>query len=180
MNIFYSDMWMISGKGCLIMGSGKSRCCRPISDQEVGQDSICLTRVNNEIFGHFEPTIFPVQIEPNPKKIDYIVRCLSEEETENYFNQKKLECHFVKYEEIFNLCLFNITFVTNFASQFLGDTFDEYADPKERIKRFYNLTSDIKDIKCIIIPWMPSLEEKSQIFKSFIKDNNSRISPSST
>ena len=173
MNIYYSDMFIINGRGCLIMGHGKSHCARIASgdsrSNEVGQDLICLSRTGDELFGHYEMSHVPNVFKPEPSKIEVFVRCLSEEETNKTFNGNKLDILFAEHDSFFQACRFNITFTVDpmgTLRQSLGNRYPEYVDHDQRGIRFHKLTSGLPGAKYLVLPWMPSVEEKATLLKS--------------
>ena len=172
MDIYYSDMFLINGKGCLVIGHGKSDCAQIASDKnrenEVGQDSICLSRKGDDLYGHFEMSHIPDSFEPKPHKINTFVRCLSKEETEQTFNGRKLEILLAEHDSFFQSCRFNITFTVDpmgLLRKSLGERYAEYVDQDQRGHCFYDITRGLKDIKYLVLPWMPSVEEKSELLK---------------
>jgi len=175
MSIFYSDMFKINNRGCLFMGHGKSDCARIASNNssmnEIGQDTICLSRVGNELFGHLEMSHVPPTFKPNPKKIEVFVRCLSEEETQKTFNKDSLGILFANENSFFQACHFNITFTVDplhTISQSLGSRYGEYADYEQRGIRFKKLISDLPDVEYLVLPWMPTVVEKATLLKTYV------------
>lgn len=172
MNIFYSDMFIVNGKGCLIMGHGKSHCGRLASNHnEVGQDHICLSRDNEHLYGHFEMTHMPPSFSPKPQKIVTLVRCLSKVETENMFGDNEREVMFANQNNFFQSCKFNICFTVDplgMLQRELGERYLEYSNDDHRGNRFFNLISNNENLKYVVLPWMNDINEKAKMLKAYV------------
>lgn len=56
--IYYADLFKINGRGCLIMGFGKSKTCRNHTGEdtvEICSDSIRLENQDNKLIGYADP-----------------------------------------------------------------------------------------------------------------------------
>ena len=106
--IYYCDLFEINGKGCLIMGSGKSKVCRHFTGtetKELGTDSIRLELSDQKLFGYFDALMGEIPIEKIQMpycEIRYLVRMLSSEETNCDEIQE------ISKDEFIDLCYFNI------------------------------------------------------------------------
>lgn len=97
-----------------MFGSGKTKAGKNAINSdtdEIGLDTICITRELNEIFGHFDMGVrginVPDEIEKR-QKIEYFVYMLNEEETEGRFNGNKKEIIKVDFKTFTNISINNI------------------------------------------------------------------------
>ncbi|MDE5539480.1 MAG: hypothetical protein K2J20_03230 [Bacilli bacterium] len=156
--IYYSDLFVINDKGCLIMGYGKSKTCRNFTGnttKEICSDSIRLEKTEDrKLFGYADPGMgnFPFNKDREPHvSICYLIRMLNEEET------KQLKCNnIIKIEknEWIKLSDFNITF----------GVYNE----KERREEFRLLIKDI-ELSCILVPWCKDMQTKGKMISDYIK-----------
>lgn len=166
-NIFYGDIFMINNKGCLVMGHGKSDVCKKYTGEntdEIALDFACITEENDELYGHFEMEVRHKDVkEPieDRKKLDYFIRMLSEDETIKRFKNYKREIVEISVEDFIDLCEFNITFTMQ---GFMPDS--DYSK-----KIFFTELVGNKKIRCIVVPWCNTVEEKGKLIKDYI-DNN--------
>lgn len=155
--IYYSDLFVINGCGCLIMGFGKSKTCRKYTGNdtiEICSDSIRLERRDDKLFGYADPTMgmlpFNKEVAPNCQ-IKYLVRMLDKEETQGLKCDSIIE---IEKGDYVRVCDFNITFGVH--------------DKHERIKEFEMLIDDV-DIICILVPWCDDMQAKGKMISSYIK-----------
>lgn len=150
--IFYADIFVINGKGCVIMGSGKSKTCRNYTGEgtvEIVTDSIRLEYDNNELIGYGDVTMgfLPFDKEKTPKAtIAYLIYMQGEGEGDNK------EILTVTKEEFCELAARNI----------------EYALREEGMKQFVESISQA-DITCISVPWCDSMETKGALIAAKVK-----------
>ncbi len=173
-NIFYGDLFKIENKACLIFWYGKTKACRSCLEtekDELGLDFICLTEENNQLYCHNEFEYRHIKVEDTISKkvkIDYFVRMLDNDETEEVmkiFKDNIKKVHLISLEQFIELSKFNITYNVSINPEILT--------PTNRLKKFIDLVKD-KNINCIMVPWCNSLEEKGELLKNFIKNNNCR------
>ena len=143
---FYGDIFSVNGYGCLVFGSGKSAAFREVG-KFVAYDFAGLTRIEDKLYGHFEPPLAHKDFQPNERiKIDYMFNCLFEAESADMFKDKLLELTSVSYEEFVEYSYFNLNFsnsTKNFIAVSKGCSIQEY----------------------IIVPWMPEFEDKVKLYK---------------
>lgn len=165
-NIFYGDIFNISNKGCLIFGSGKTKACRSaISNdkEEIALDFACITNDENNIYGHFEFSSRHKSVsDPINKRIKliYLIRMLDMKET---LTLGLTDIEEITLDAFIKLSAFNISFDTNVSSMTFKPNANKIDDFKSIVKN--------KKIKCIIVPWMKSHEEKGLLLKEFIENN---------
>jgi len=171
-NIFYGDLFIINGSGCLIFGTGKTKAGRTASDNlennEIALDFACLTREEQNLFGHFEiPT--ETSIIPDPiclkVKIDFLIRMLSEEETIRIKQINNLQ-HLnsiirIDLVDFISASIFNITFTIP------EGTYTPFMD-QNRVSIFEEITKQAEIKECLLVPWMSSHIEKGEILKNYI------------
>ena len=156
---YYSDLFVINNKGCLIMGSGKSQTCRYFTGKstiEICTDSIRLEVIGRELVGYGDPGmgLFPFNKEHSLNTpIHYLVRMLNEDETKQLKCSEIIEVDKKKYAD---LCDFNITFAV--------------MDANKRRKEFWSLIKNV-DVTCILVPWCIDMETKGKLISAFIKWN---------
>jgi len=155
--VYYSDLFVINGSGCLVMGFGKSKTCRNYTGdntKEICSDSIRLEYKDNKLFGYADPTMGMLPFDKEKvenTQIKYLIRMLDEGETE------KLSCNnIVEIDKDYyiKLCDFNITF--------------GISNVDERRMEFKTLIKDI-DLKCIIVPWCIDMQTKGKLIADYIK-----------
>lgn len=149
--IYYGDLFIINGCGCLVMGYGKSKTCRHFTGEntiEVFTDLIKLDIQNNELIGYAS-----IDNSCNTK-IRYLVRMLNKEETQ------KLNCtDIVKInkDQYATMCDINIIYGLN--------SEQEQANRREE---FRCLIKNV-DLICILVPWCTSMENKGNLIGNYIK-----------
>lgn len=154
--VYYSDLFVINGKGCLIMGFGKSKTCRFYTGEdtvEICSDSIRLEKNEKKLFGYADPTMGMLPFNKENAKnsqIHYLVRMLDEEETNKLGCKNIVEVNKEYYKEI---CDFNITYFVN--------------DEHKRREEFASLIEDI-ELCCIMVPWCIDMETKGRLIKEYI------------
>lgn len=174
--IFYADAFVIEGKGCLIMGHGKTKMGQlatdNVRDDEIGPDEICLIREGDRLYAQFEMAHLPDSYVPTPHPIRHMVRCLSDEESAQIFKSHPRKLFLTDYDKFVQLCHFNITFHADPGGVLrakLGPRYEEYASPSKRVERFRSLTSGIPGMQFIVVPWMDSVEEKAKILREYLR-----------
>lgn len=155
--VYYSDLFVINGSGCLVMGFGKSKACRYYTGNntiEICLDGIRLEYKDNKLFGYADPTLgiypFNKKMAKNTQ-IKYLIRMLNAEET------SKLGCNSIieiNKDDYIKLCDFNISFGV--------------PNEEERRMEFKKLIKDV-DLKCIIVPWCKDMQTKGNLIADYIK-----------
>lgn len=154
--VYYSDLFVINGNGCLVMGYGKSKTCRNYTGEdtiEICSDSIRLENQDNELFGYADPAMgfFPsIKEKAKSTKIKYLIRMLDEDET------KKMKCTAVMEidkRQYSLLCDFNITYGVD--------------NEQERREEFNQLIANV-NLVCILVPWCTNIETKGELIRNYI------------
>lgn len=152
--IYYGDLFVINGKGCVVMGHGKSKTCRNFtgeSTKEVMTDSLRLDAEGNNLvaYGDAGMGIMPFDPQRCPKmSVDYFIYMQDEDETSSGEIQE------VTVDEFCELADINITY----------GVYDE----DERRVEFNGLISD-KEVKFISVPWGDSMETKGAMVSAYIR-----------
>lgn len=175
--IFYADAFVIEGRGCLIMGHGKTKMGQlatdNVRDDEIGPDEICLIREGDRLYAQFEMVQLPDSYVPTPHHIHHMIRCLSEAETAQIFTSHPRKLFLTDYEKFVQLCQFNITFQADLMgalrSKMGTERYEEYASPSKRVERFRALTSGIPGMQFIVVPWVDSVEEKAKMLREHLR-----------
>ncbi|HEX7635495.1 MAG TPA: hypothetical protein VF427_09490 [Noviherbaspirillum sp.] len=177
LNIFYSDLFVINGKGTLFMGHGKSDCawqaCGKLKDNEIGQDFICLTRSGDHLLGHYQPYMVPPSYVGRPQSINVLVRCLSEKETNDIFKGDTPTMLFADFNGFMQASRFNICFTGEEVMPMMCRhvspvLYADFVDPDKRGWRFHDLVSPVPDLKFMVMPWMPTAAERVTLLHQFV------------
>lgn len=155
-NVYYADLFIINGQGCLVMGFGKSLTCRKYTGEltkEISSDFVCFEKCDNSLIGYSGYGMLahrPVDPETDQHTvIKYILRMLDETETEQLGIK---EVTSVDLDTIVEMCEFNVNF----------------AQDCDRTNEFKKLISNT-DISFLLIPWCNSMETKGNKISRFVK-----------
>ena len=157
-DIYYADLFVINGKGCVIMGHGKSVVCRfhtGESTEEISSDFVCFDLQDGRLHAlsgyacMFAP-ISTSRAKEESIAVDYFVYMRDDRTAGIETEIKELSA-----DEFRNIADFNITF---------GIT-----DIKERRNEFRRLLSSSAPMKYIAVPWCQSVEEKGTLLIDYLK-----------
>lgn len=161
--VFYGDIFVINGKGCLLFGSGKTKAGREASlddeKNEIALDFACIERVGQTVYGSFDlPSSFPrIGMNPNPNttrvELTVFIRFLNQDETNHYYKNGILQIREISYDDFINLSEFNICFN-------LGNI---------GLEIFRELTHNSNVDKFLIVPWMDSHQTKGDMLRNYIQ-----------
>lgn len=161
---YYADLFVVNGKGCVIMGHGKSRAIRRFTGEdtkELSTDMVKFERVDSkliamgammdiaEAMGHTVDTFIQEKTD-----VDYFIYMKSAEQTTS---KDVIE---VSKEEFCELADFNATFPCQFPH--IKISIDN------RRKEFASLLENA-NVKCITVPWCDTMEEKGALVAAYIK-----------
>ena len=154
--IYYADLFEINGKGCLVMGFGKSKTCRSYtgdSTVEITSDYTCFEKCNNDLIGYSGYSLLlKHQIDKQTDHntvVKFILRMLNNEETK-FLKIKDITS--VDLDTIVKMCEFNIN----------------YDQPSDRSNEFRTLIQD-SGISFLLVPWCDSMETKGNKIRNYIK-----------
>jgi hypothetical protein len=175
--IFYADAFVIEGRGCLVMGHGKTEMCRlatdKVRDVEIGPDHICLIREGDCLYAQFEMIQTCDAYVPTPHPVHHMIRCLSDAETARAFGPGPRSLSLTDYDEFVRLCHFNITYNPDLLGALRSEMgpvrYGEFASPARRVERFRALTSGVPGMRFIVVPWMDSVEEKAKMLREYLR-----------
>lgn len=151
--IYYADLFEINGKGCVIMGHGKSKTCRNhtgSTTKEIMTDSIRFSKNGRELtaYGDAAMGFIPFNPSKHPStKVDYMVYMYDEDETKGTSVKK------ISKRKFRNLADFNVTMGT--------------LDMREREKEFAKLLKGT-DVICLAVPWCKTMEQKGALVAAAI------------
>lgn len=159
--IFYADLFLINGKGCVIMGHGKSKTCRYYTGtetKEISSDMVAFEVVNGELQAINGISLMAAKFglkgksEETGTKVDYFIYMMDEEKTSanNVVSLSKEQfCEFADH---------NITFAAMTEGRSLDDARKEFVSVIENA-----------DVKYIAVPWCDSMEEKGALVAANVK-----------
>ena len=154
---YYCDLFEINGKGCVVMGSGKSVACRDYTGEttkEIMKD-YALFNIEDGRFIAYEDLSFcgnfPLNIEKCTRMpVDYFLWMQFEDE-ESVDSIKE-----VSPTDFCEIARFNILFG-------VAET-----DMDARFEEFKNMITADDHIKCIIVPWCQTVEQKGKLISDYI------------
>jgi hypothetical protein len=159
-DVYYADLFIINGKGCVIMGHGKSVVCRNHTDEsteEISSDFVCFD-INKDgrlcALSGYVCMIAPLSVNRASEEsipVDYFIYMRDERTAGAYSEVQELTA-----DEFRNIADFNITFGVQ--------------GVKERRREFIELISSSPDIKYIAVPWCESVEEKGTLLFNYLKE----------
>lgn len=151
--IYYADLFVINGVGCIIMGYGKTKACMSItgdSTKMIMMDSIRLDYRNGKLWGCADALmgVFNVSQPNDFIEIQYFVYMESEEETVSN----------------------NIELISKsmFCEKARSNIICGCEDTKAREAEFCKLLN-CSPVSCIEVPWCADHETKGKLLKGFIK-----------
>lgn len=165
---FYGDIFIINNKGCLFMGSGKSKAGRTAADEnrenEVTCDFAGIFKSNNIIYGHFsvpndvksEPMFENIiaKAKNNKVAVEYVFYCLDSEMTNAvYRDATKFDLIEVSRNKFIDVAQGHISFTST-------DTIDALLE-------FKTITEN-SNLRYFFVPWCISHEEKGNLIKNYI------------
>jgi hypothetical protein len=178
MNIYYADMFIINGKGTLVMGHGKSDCSWKASNMapksRVGEDFIGLTTLGNDLYGSLEQFMVSPGYKSYPHKIEVWLYCMSEEDTKNNFRTDPPTVLFGDVEKLFQVCRFNISYtgehIHPLMQEFMNQMdYKQFVSEDARGHRFINLVGHFKEkVKCVLVPWMPTADDRVALIRKYV------------
>ena len=152
--IYYGDLFVINGRGCVVMGHGKSKTCRAYTGETTEQimtDSLRFDLEDNSLvaYGDAGMGIIPFDPQRCPRMlVNYFIYMQAAEETDFNTIQEVSNNEFCKIAD------FNITFNSS--------------DVEERRVEFKDLLVG-KNLKCISVPWCDSMETKGAMISAYVK-----------
>lgn len=152
--IYYGDLFVINGIGCVVMGHGKSKTCRDYTGETTEQimtDSLRFDLEDNSLVAYGDAGMGMIPFDPQrcPRMlVNYFIYMQAAEETDFNTIQEVSNNEFCKIAD------FNITFGSS--------------DVEERRVEFKDLLVG-KNLKFISVPWCDSMETKGAMISAYVK-----------
>ena len=152
--IYYGDLFVINGKGCAVMGHGKSQTCKNYTGEttkEIMTDSFRLNVESNSLvaYGDVGMGLIPFDKQRCPRMlVDYFIYMQADKETE--FS----EIQEISNNEFCAMADLNITF--------------GISNKDERKAEIKDLLVG-RDLKFISVPWGKSMETKGAMISAYVK-----------
>jgi hypothetical protein len=175
-SIYYADLFAINGRSWLIMGAGKSEAARIATDNakdaDIGRDCFALSRRGEELFARFDPGALVRNPETSSTlhkwhKVDIVAYCFSESETEKAFANRSIAL-LEADNELVGYFASVFPYPAYLAHHFVsGDKLEWLKNPARRLAQFKVLTSGVRNTIFVVVPFMPTVEQKAQLYCSF-------------
>lgn len=174
-NIYYADLFRINGHNWMIQGYGKSTAARIASDKKseamYATDAVAIIRDGDALFGRYDPGALTTK-DPDLcalHKIDAIAYCLNEQQTVAAFEPRGGVREIVDVDSalLSTLCA-TYQYPAYMAPHFFTQAeFAHFANPHRMTKRFAELTQATIGTRFLLVPHMPTVEEKAALYSSF-------------
>jgi len=175
-NIYYADLFRIKDRNWMIQGYGKSTAARIAFDKKTdamyATDTVGIIRDGNTLFGRYDPGALTTK-DPDLcalHKIDAIAYCLDEKQTINEFEPRGGAREIVEADSalLSTLCA-TYSYPPYMAPYFFTpEALAYFSDPLRMKNRFIELTQGAVGTKFLIVPHMPTTEEKAALYCNFI------------
>ena len=175
-NIYYADLFRINSHNWMILGSGKTYAAQVASHQKRdamhATDAVALIRGGHALWGRYDPGAVSTK---NPElstlyRLDAIAYCLDEEQTAEFFKARgaALAIADVGFALIAGLCA-TYAYPAYMAPHFFSEQeLSHFSNPIRMTQRFAELTQGAVGTKFLIVPFMPSVEEKAALYSGFV------------
>lgn len=178
-SIYYADLFSINDKNWMIMGHGKSEAARIVnnkdSTKDFSRDSTAIAIDGNTLKGRFDLGAINLDLEESKRdnlhkfhEIHYIAYCLSENETKQVFKNKVSsidECDLelmARGSTVFPYTGIMAKYI------FSNEEVDALEDITRRQHRFSEIVGQANDVKLVLVPFMPTVEEKAKLYSEYI------------
>lgn len=171
-SIYYADLFRINNKVWALTGCGKSDAGRIASNKieadDLARDSVALTRVGDDLFGHYDlGGVGAYAATPTPNLISAIAYCLDQTETQKMYGRKPLEIAEADNKTI-ALLLSDRQYPGSLARHvFSSSEHQQLIYPMRRLERFIELTQPPVNTRFLMIPFMPTVEQKASLYTQF-------------
>jgi hypothetical protein len=172
-SIYYADLFKIEGKVWMIMGCGKSTAARIASNKEedadIARDGVALIEKAKKLFGRYDVGGTGAHTDPGSAlhalhQIDFVAFCLNQQETLEAFGDKPKSIISTTAEIMARLSVVNPYPASLARHLCTSEEFAFYEDPKCRESRFLEHISSTGFSNFLLIPFMPSTEEKAALY----------------
>lgn len=158
------------------MGHGKSKAARIAScfdrDNDLSRDCVAIMAKEGSIYGRFDPGALGEHHNSNSLlhqfyKIDYIVYCLSPEQTAEVFKLEKR-----KIRSCDSVLMSKLSVIYPYPAYTAQSVFSklemvDLADPLRRSIQFHDVIISAEFDNLFLIPFMDSTEEKAKLYSEF-------------
>ena len=178
-SIYYADLFRINDKVWMIMGYGKSNAARIASsnnrDNDLSRDATAIKVENNILKARVDFGAINIELEQSKRdelhrfyNVDYIVYCLSPEQTEDIFHKNERKIVQATLEDM-SYCS-TIYPYSGSAAQlvFSNDELTYLNNQEKRIERFKEIVSQAKNIELLFMPFMDTIEQKAELYQKYI------------
>lgn len=175
-NIYYADLFRINDRNWMIQGFGKTQAARIASgrknDAMYGTDSVALIREGDTLWGRYDLGAASSYDSELTKlhKLDAIAYCLNEEQTIKAFAPRNgiREIVDVGFEMLSALCA-TYPYPASLAFHFFSQQeVALFTNPMRMTERFIELTKEADGTKFLLVPYMPTPEDKASLYSSFV------------
>jgi len=168
-SVYYLDLFEINKRVWAIGGpGGKSEAARKATDaQELGRDSIAITRVNNDLFGHQDFGAHGATAPASsPRKIDVVAYCMSDEETKKAFGLNSLQIH--KVDNGIVGTMLGSSIYPGAAAEYVVSPAEwaQLNNSLRRVNKFLRLTAPPVNCEFLLIPFMPTEQDKTNLLSA--------------
>ncbi len=170
-SIYYADLFRIDNKIWMIMGHGKSDAARlasnRIEEDDLARDSVAIKVKNNILFAKCDfGAVRKDKVIFDFHEVDNVIYCLSPDETLVVYNneQKIIKKTNVEFMAV---CSSIFIYPGVMAQHFFSDEeFENLENTERRINKFKEIVSQANNCKLLLMPYMNTLEEKAELYKS--------------
>jgi hypothetical protein len=175
--IYHADLFRINGWNWMIGGIGKSRAAALASNgdsaADIARDTVAIIREGDELFGRYDPGAVPIDPVERDRlhpchRLDAIAYCMSESETVQAYVERPMTIAPVDNKMI-GLMLSSLIYPAELAPfYFEPGELARLISRKRRLVRFLELTDGIVGTRFLVVPWMPTVEDKAALYARYV------------
>lgn len=174
-SIYYADLFRINTKIWMIMGHGKSDAARiassKIQDNDIARDGVAIKELDSQVYGRFDLGAIGKNTNKDSSlylfhKIDIIAYCLSDAETQILFEGSERKIVPSSADRMAELSVMH-QYPASLLAVCFPDDYITYSDPENRKYRFLEIMKSTQFTKFVLIPFMPSVEEKATLYAAY-------------
>lgn len=157
----------------MIMGHGKSTAARIASNKEVdadiARDGVALIEKDKQLFGRYDIGATGAHADLESPlhalhQIDFIAFCLNQQETAQFFRDVPSQVTSTTAEKMAKFSVIN-PYPASLARHVCSpEEFSAFESPERRERRFLELISSTGFSNFLLVPFMPSVEEKAAMY----------------
>jgi hypothetical protein len=174
--IYHADLFHINGWNWMIGGIGKSRAAALASNgdsaADIARDTVAIIREGHGLLGRYDPGALPVEPAKRDEryrshKLDAIAYCLSASETAQAYVDRPMTIAQVD-NKMLGVMLSSQIYPADMAPfYFEPGELSRLISRNRRLVRFLELTEGIVGTSFLVVPWMPSVEDKAALYAGF-------------